>query len=421
MQEEIVLMQVEQARQEILAHIHPLEPEVAPLLEALGRVLAEDVRAGEDIPPFDNSAMDGYAVRAADVGQAGPDRPVALRVIANLAAGVAPTTPLEPQTAIRIMTGAPMPPGADSVVPFEDTDEGLGNANRAGDQVRIMRAVRPGGNVRNAGEDVRHGEIVLERGNLLRPPEIGLLASLGRATVPVTRRPRVAVLATGDELVDVGEPLAPGKIRNSNGYANAAQVLKYGGIPLLLPIARDTVADVTARVEEGVARGADLFLTSGGVSVGDYDLVKRVLHDLGHIDFWQVRMQPGKPMAFGHLRGVPLLGMPGNPVSAMVVFEQFARPAILKMQGRRQLHKPEIEATLLDEAKSYPDRVRFLRAIVSQDVEGHWTARLTGPQGSGILSSMVRANGLAIIPKQPGRVPAGTCVWVQMLDWPEVE
>jgi len=237
----------------------------------------------------------------------------------------------------------------------------------------------------------------------------------------VHRRPRVAVLATGDELVDIGQPLAPGKIRNANSYSNAAQVLKYGGEPIVLPIARDTVADVTARIEEGLGRGADLFLTSGGVSLGDYDLVKRVLHDLGHIDFWQVRMQPGKPMAFGHLRGVPLLGLPGNPVSAMVVFEQFARPLLLKLQGRRRLRKPEIEATLLDEAKAYADRVRFLRAIVTQNPDGAWVARLTGPQGSGILSSMVRANALAVIPKQPGSLPAGTRVWMQMLDWPEVE
>ncbi len=419
MPEQVLLMEVEQARQQILAHIQPLAPEAVPLLEALGRVLAEDIVSGEDIPPFANSAMDGYAVRAVDVSGAGPERPVSLPVAANLPAGAAPAGPLAPQTAIRIMTGAPMPPGADAVVPFEDTDEGTAGAGEVGGRIGILRAVGAGDNVRPAGEDVHRGEVVLERGALLRPPEIGLLASLGHPRLAVTRRPRVAVLATGDELVGIDQPLAPGKIRNSNGYSNAAQVLKYGGIPLLLPIARDTVADITARVEEGIAQGADLFLTSGGVSMGDYDLVKRVLHELGHIDFWQVRMQPGKPMAFGHLRGVPLLGLPGNPVSAMVVFEQFARPAILKMQGRRQLRKPEVEVTLLDDVKAYPDRVRFLRAIVGQNVEGHWTARLTGPQGSGILSSMVRANGLAVIPKHAGRVPAGTRVWVQMLDWPE--
>jgi molybdopterin molybdotransferase len=305
-------------------------------------------------------------------------------------------------------------------VPFEDTDEGLGFQSSHG-SVRIYRAISVGDHVRFAGEDVRQNEVVLEPGTLLRPAEIGLLASLGRVQVSVSRRPRVAVLSTGDELVEISQPLSPGKIRNSNGYANAAQVLRHGGEPILLPIARDTVADVTSRIEEGLSRGADLFLTSGGVSLGDYDLVKRVLHDLGHIDFWQVRMQPGKPMAFGHIQGVPILGLPGNPVSAMVVFEQFARPAILKMQGRRHLRKPEIEVTLLDDAKAYADRVRFLRAIVTQTAEGHWTARLTGPQGSGILSSMVRANALAIIPKQPGKVAAGSRVWAQMLDWPEVE
>jgi molybdopterin molybdotransferase len=421
MREEILFMEVEQARREILAHIRPLEPEPVPLLEAMARTLAEDVQAEEDIPPFENSAMDGYALRAADVSTAAPDRPVSLSVIASLAAGAAPAQPVRAGTAIRIMTGAPMPPGADTVVRFEDTDEGLGGSPKTTGQVQIFRAARPGDNVRQAGEDVHRGEVVLQRGTLLRPAEVGLLASLGRAQVAVTRRPRVAVLATGDELVEIDEPLAPGKIRNSNSYSNYAQVLKYGGLPLMLPIARDTVADVTARIEEGIALGADLFLTSGGVSMGDYDLVKNVLHDLGQIDFWQVRMQPGKPMAFGQMRGVPLLGLPGNPVSAMVVFEQFARPAILKMQGRRQLRKPEIEVTLLDDAKAYTDRVRFLRAIAGQDVEGHWTARLTGPQGSGILSSMVRANALVVIPKHPGRVSAGTRVWAQMLDWPEVD
>lgn len=417
MPEEVLRIEVEQARHEILSHVRALEPEPVRLLDALGRTLAEDITAGEDIPPFDNSAMDGYAVRAADVAQAAPDTPVALEIIASLAAGEAACEAVRAQTAIRIMTGAPLPPGADAVVPFEQTDEGSGESSH----VRIMRSVRPGANVRQAAEDVRRGEVVLQRGTLLRPAEIGLLASLGRPWVQVTRRPRVAVIATGDELVDIDQPLGPGQIRNSNGYANAAQVSKYGGEPLLLPIARDTVAAITASVEESIARGADLFLTSGGVSMGDYDLVKRVLHSLGQIDFWQVRMQPGKPMAFGHIGGIPLIGLPGNPVSAMVVFEQFARPAILKMQGRRALRKPEVEATLLDDAKAYADRVRFLRAIVTQDVGGHWTARLTGPQGSGILSSMVRANSLAIIPKQEGKVRAGTRVWVQMLEWPETE
>lgn len=420
MPEEVLFLDVEEARHKILAAVRPLAAEKVPLLEALGRTLAEEVQAAEPIPPFDNSAMDGYAVRAQDVAGASPESPIFLRVIANLAAGTVAQEPLGPQTAIRIMTGAPLPAGADAIVPFEDTDEGLGSQSDRG-SVRIYRAISVGSHVRLAGEDVRQDEVVLEPGTLLRPAEIGLLASLGRVQVSVSRRPRVAVLSTGDELVEIGQPLSPGKIRNSNGYANAAQVLRYGGEPILLPIARDTVADVTSRIEEGLSRGADLFLTSGGVSLGDYDLVKRVLHDLGHIDFWQVRMQPGKPMAFGHIQGVPILGLPGNPVSAMVVFEQFARPILLKMQGRRHLRKPEIEVTLLDDAKAYADRVRFLRAIVTQTPEGHWTARLTGPQGSGILSSMVRANALTIIPKQPGKIAAGSRVWAQMLDWPEVE
>ncbi|MGC8875224.1 MAG: gephyrin-like molybdotransferase Glp [Chloroflexia bacterium] len=420
MPEEVAPITVEEALEAVLARFHPLDAEEVPLLQALDRVLAEDIVAGEDIPPFENSAMDGYAVRGEEVAGARRDTPVRLRVIGEVAAGMPATVPVEPGTAVRIMTGAPMPPGADTVVPFEQTDEAGPEGEREPGWVRVLVPVSPGSNVRAAGEDVRRGERVLERGTRLRPQEVGLLAALGRPIVRVTRRPRVVILATGDELVEPGEPLAPGKIRNSNAYSNYAQVLKYGGEPLKLPIARDRFEDLSARIDEGLAAGVDLFLTSGGVSVGEYDLVKKVLASRGKISFWRVRMQPGRPMAFGEIDGVPLLGLPGNPVSSMVSFILFVRPVLLKMQGQRALRLPEVTATLLEDARAQPDRPRFLRAIVEQE-DGRFTARLTGPQGSGILSSMVRANGLAVIPESAyPAARAGTTVRVLMFDWPEI-
>ena len=403
---------------EILSHVRPLEAERIPILEALGRVLAEEVVSDIDIPPFDNSAMDGYAVRAADVAGA----PVRLTVKGSVAAGYVAAARLEPGTAIRIMTGAPMPEGADAVVPFEET----GDADRPKEarlaspatEIEVRVAVRPRDHVRPAGEDLRRGEVVMEPGRAIRAQEIGVLASLGRATVLAHRRPRVAILATGDELLEVDEPLAPGKIRNSNEYTNTALVTRTGGIPLRLGIARDTTGELTAKIREGLAQGADLFLTSGGVSVGDYDVVKDVLGAEGRMQFWQVNMRPGKPLAFGLLPGgVPLIGLPGNPVSAMVSFEQFARPAILKMLGHSDLTKPTVRA-IMDEPLISSGRRTFARVIVSHD-EGRYHARTTGEQGSGVLTSMAKANGLAIVPEGVEYLPAGTEVTVQMLDWPE--
>jgi len=412
------LISVEEALAEILSHVRPLEPERVPILEALGRVLAEQIVSDIDIPPFDNSAMDGYAVCAADVAGA----PARLAVRGSVAAGYVAGARLEPGTAIRIMTGAPLPDGADAVVPFEETSD----ADRTKEarlaapaaEIEVRVAAKAGDHVRSAGEDVRRGEQVMAPGRAIRAQEVGVLASLGRATALVHRRPRVAILATGDELLEVHEPLAPGKIRNSNEYTNAALVTRTGGVPIRLGIARDTAGELTTKIREGLAQGADLFLTSGGVSVGDYDVVKDVLGAEGRMQFWQVNMRPGKPLAFGLLPGgVPLIGLPGNPVSAMVSFEQFARPAILKMLGHTDLVKPTIQA-ILDDPLSTSGRRTFARVVVTRR-EGRYHARSTGEQGSGILTSMARAKGLAVVPEGVEYLPAGSEVTVQMLDWPE--
>ncbi|MGA9350248.1 MAG: gephyrin-like molybdotransferase Glp [Anaerolineae bacterium] len=417
MKQEVKMISVDEALEYVLKHFEPLEPEEVEILDTLDRVLAEDVYSDMDIPPFDNSAMDGYAVRAADTVGAGPEASITLRVIADLAAGYTTDLVVEAGTAIRIMTGAPLPAGADAVVRFEETSEGLSAGERRGDRIEVFRQVVVGENVRPEGEDIRKGELVLAEGTVLRPQEIGVLASLGRARVRVIRRPRVAILATGDELIAIDEPLAPGKIRNSNEYSNAALVQRYGGIPIRLGIARDDVEELTAKIREGLTQKVDLFITSAGVSVGDYDVVKDVLGTEGEMHFWQVRMKPGKPLAFGEIQGVPLLGLPGNPVSAMVSFEQFARPAILKMLGKRRLRKPTVEAILEEDVKS-SGRRNFKRAVITER-DGEYYASVTGPQGSGILTSMVKANGLAIIPEGIRQMKAGERVTVQMLDWPE--
>ncbi len=402
------MLSIEQALEQVLNAFHPLEPERVDIVEALDRVLAEDIHADVDIPPHSNSSMDGYAVLANDTAGASTETPARLRVVGELAAGYVSETQVSPGAAIRIMTGAPIPPGADAVVKVEDT-------KADGDWVEIFAPAPPGQYIRPAGEDVRQGELVLPQGSVVRPQEIGMLATLGQRQVSVIRRPRVAILATGDEVVEIDTPLGPGKIRNANSYSNAAQVIRCGGIPVMLGIASDRVQDLTARIRAGLVQGVDLLLTSGGVSVGDFDVVKDVLAAEGEIGFWRVRMKPGKPLAFGCIGDVPVLGLPGNPVSVMVSFETFVRPAILKMLGRTDLQRPTVEATLMDEVKRKDGRRHFVRVRVEQQ-EGEYRAHLTGGQGSGILSSMVKANGFAILPEEWTHAPAGTRVRVILLD-----
>jgi len=420
------MISVEEALERILSYVSVLEPEEKPILDALGQVLAEDITSDLDIPPLDNTAMDGYAVRAADTAGATRDSSVSLQVIGELAAGHVYEGSVTPGAAVRIMTGAPLPPGADAVVPFEDTNESgshaFGRFSKAVDSVLVYKAARPGDNVRRAGEDVGRGALVLGRGTVLRPPQIGVLASLGRATVRVIRRPVVAVLSTGDELVEVGRPLPPGAIYDSNTRSVAAMILQNGGIPRVLGIARDTVEDLTAKIRRGL--DADMLITSAGVSRGDYDVVKDVLAREGEVDFWTVRMKPGKPLAFGAFksgeRRVPHIGLPGNPVSSMVTFELFGRPAVFKMMGKSRWQRPTVRAVAEERIVNTDGRRVFARAIVTER-DGRYYASLTGPQGSGILTSMSMANALAVVPEDAAAVEAGEEVSIIMLEWTQGE
>lgn len=411
------LLTVAEALAIVLDAVATLDAETVPLLDSLGRVLAQPVVAHDSLPPFANSSMDGYALRAADLAGATAEAPARLRVVADIAAGAPSDVEVTAGTAARIMTGAPLPAGADAVVPVEDTDEPWRGASRPlPEWVAVRRSVGAGDYVRYPGEDIRAGERVLEAGHAIRPQEIGVLASLGVSQVSVVRRPRVGVLATGDELIEVDAPLAPGKIRNSNGYAQAAQVRALGGEVIMLGVARDDEDDVRARLDKAVAGGVDLLVSSAGVSVGAYDVVKAVLDQSGGVAFWRVRMRPGKPLAFGRYRGIPYLGLPGNPVSAMVSFERFARPAILKMAGRRDLERPAVTARLMEDIHS-DGRESYIRAVVSRDDHGY-VAMTTGSQGSHLMTSMVRANALLIVPEGVIQVARGTELTALMIDWP---
>ena len=413
------MLNVDEALTRILDQVDCLPAEDRPIVDVLGQTLAEDIVSTFDIPPYDNVAMDGYAVQAFDVGEASPGNPSRLRIIGELPAGVAPQQAVEPGTAIRVMTGAPLPPGADTIVPFESTSE-REHAQRvaASSTISIYDPPPIGANIRRAGEDIRVGRVVLARGIELRPAEIGVIASVGLAKVRVHRRPRVAILSTGNELLEPGEPLVPGKIYDSNTYSLAALVRRYGGVPVGLGIALDEVEDIRSRVRSGLE--TDLLLTSAGVSKGDYDVVKDVLAAEGAVEFWQVAIKPGRPMAFGLIQGVPHVGLPGNPVASIVAFEQFVRPALLKMLGRRRLRKPEIKAIFHGRVTNGDNRRCFARVKVVEE-GGQMHAYSAGPQGSGVLTSMAYANGLAIVPEEMPVAEDGARLKVQMLDWPEVE
>ena len=416
------MLSVEQAFDKVIASFQSLEYEEKPLLDCIGQVLAEDIRSPLALPPLANSGMDGYAVIQADIVGASPAKPSNLSVIGIVAAGHMPDKTVVPGTAIRIMTGAPVPNGADTVIPFEETDEV--ERKREGkplDRVQIFADMPFGCNVRPAGEDVSVGMLVLEKGTSIRAAEVGVIASLGMDKVKVIRRPVVAVLATGDELETTGTPLSGGRIYDSNSFSVAASIISSGGVPRILGIARDNLADLTAKLEAAV--GSDLVITSAGVSKGDYDIVKDVLNERGEMNFWSVRMRPAKPLAFGHLNGsggknIPLLGLPGNPVSAMVAFEMFARPAIRTMLGKSRIFRPMIDGVLTASIRNEDGRRVYARVEVELK-NGEYRATPTGPQGSNILTSMSKANGLAICPDDLTGKDAGEVVQIIMLDWNE--
>jgi molybdopterin molybdotransferase len=401
------MIPVDEALDKILSHVLPLGFEKVSLLDALGRVIGEDIYAKRNIPPLDNSAMDGYALKSEDVRKASQNHPVRLVVIEDLPAGFISTKTIEKGKAIRIMTGAPIPKGADTVVPVEVTKKEDGF-------VLIFKAADPGENIRESGEDVKQGDRVISRGDIVRPAEVGMLASVGRSFVSVYQRPLVAILCTGDELVDVDGDLNEGKIISSNSYTIGAQVKDCGAIPLQLGIAKDRKEEIEEKLRQGIR--ADVLISSAGVSVGDYDFVKDVMKHLGvEMVFWKVAMRPGQPLAFGTMGGKPVFGLPGNPVSSMISFEQFVRPSLLKMMGCRQIFRPLVEAVLKEEIKKMAGRRYFVRGSVSFE-NNQYMVTTTGEQGSGMLRSMVRANGLIVIPEDQKIVRAGEKVKVQLLD-----
>ncbi len=409
------LLSVDEVLARVLGRIAALPAENVPVAGALGRVLFEDVISAVDIPPFANSSMDGYALRGADVSEAAPDKPVRLVVVADIPAGVTPSREIKTGEAARIMTGAPLPEGADAVIPVEDTDAqwDIGDNEVLSDDVTVRRAVQAGRNVRPIGEDIRAGQTILQSGTIVRPQDIGVLVAIGHGTVKVYRRPRVAILSTGDELVDVDEPLTPGKIHNSNSYMLAGLVESYGGEPIRLPVTPDQIAAVRQRFLEALEHKPDLVISSAGVSVGARDVVRTVIDELGVIDVWRVNLRPGKPVVFGDVGGVPFFGLPGNPVSSMVTFEIFVRPALIRMAGRSDVSVPMLSAISGEDIRS-DGRRSYLRVTLApsgKDV----IARLTGTQSSGALSSMVAADGLLIVPEGQTEVKTGEHVSVWLL------
>lgn len=398
------MLSVAEAVGRILEAIVPLDVETVPLREALGRVLAEDVNSPITLPHWTNSAMDGYAVRGADVLGASEATPVELPVLETIAAGAFPTRPLGAGAATRIMTGAPLPEGADTVIRVEDTDAGLA-------RVRILKDRDAGKNIRLRGEDLHEGTVALPRGIPIAAAQVGILASIGQAEARVHRRPRVAILGSGDELVDIDrfeEVRAGRKIVSSNSYTLDALVRTAGGEPLGFGHAADTLEAMRALLEQAVAARPDLIVTSAGVSVGEFDHTRTALEAMGaEMAFWKVRMRPGAPLGFGMIRGIPWIGLPGNPVSAMVTFELFVRPVVRRMLGHVRLHRRPITVTLAEPVSIGARLTHFLRAIVTPREDGTLTARLTGPQGSGILTSMSLANALLVVPEDRPQVAAG--------------
>jgi molybdopterin molybdotransferase len=405
------MLRVEEASERILADIRALSAEAVPIRAALGRVCAEEILATVTMPPWSNSSMDGYAVRSADITPVMKGEPVSLNVVGTIAAGERAQKPLKRGEAMRIMTGAPVPAGADSVIRKEDTDGGS-------EKVVIRESRDVWKNIRQAGEDYQRGDVLAKRGTPIRPALIGVLASTGVATLHVFRRPRVAIISSGNELVDIDdfdEVIAARRIVSSNSYTLGALTRVAGGVPVDLGIAADTKASLRKKLE--AAGDCDLIITSAGVSVGDLDHARDVFAGLGGKQrFWKVRMRPGAPLAFGMLNDIPWLGLSGNPVSAMVSFELFVRPALRKMQGYSNLFRRAVTVTLEEEVKIAAKLTHFLRASVTRKDDGTLLARLTGLQSSAALTSMAKANALLIVPETSPTVAKGAQLRALMLD-----
>lgn len=402
------LLPVDEVRDRILRSVHPILPLSLPLTEAYGCVLAEDLTAGMDLPPFASSAMDGFAVRAADVQGASHMQPIQLPVVGRASIGEAPKAAVGPVEAVRIATGAPIPIGANAIVPIEDCEVVVGEGEGS---VKVFVPTEVGRHIRPAGEDLRDGEPLLRAGQRLLAPELALLAAAGVHHPLVHPRPRVVVLSTGDELVPPEEDLAFGQIHDSNAYLLYAALRDAGAIPIMAGIAHDEVDEVRD-VVLSLAGQADAFVSSGGVSVGERDVVKAAFFQRGEIDFYKVAMQPGKPQAFGHIEGKPYFGLPGNPVSVFVSFEVFLRPALIKLAGRKDMSRPEVSARLDTALPAPPDRTLYARVHVRRVEAGAFVATPVGGRGSNLIGSVSRANGLAIIPAGQGSAPAGARVRV---------
>jgi molybdopterin molybdotransferase len=397
-------LSVANAQQCILESVIKLDAETVRLEQSLGRVLAEDVRANRDLPPYDVSAMDGYALRSADL----KNIPATLAIIEDIKAGDMPGKTVQAGQCARIMTGAPVPQGADAVIRVEDTQASADN------RVQINAAVKPGNDIRLRGEGMRNGEVVLTPGTEITPGVTGVLATVKCAQVRVVRHPRVAILSTGNELEDMDEPVDPDKIPNSNSYALMAQVQALGIEPDLLGIARDDPAELAEYLQRGLR--FDVLLVSGGTSVGVHDYVRPVIESLGvQMKFWRVAMKPGHPVAFGTTTNSFFFGLPGNPVSSMVCFEQFVAPALRGMMGHAKLYRRTIAARLTHNVKHQPGRTEFVRVILAKE-QGGYVATSTGAQGSGMLLSMARADGLMVVPAESTGLVAGEQVTVQLLD-----
>jgi len=399
------LLSVSEARERILKHFSPLDSQEVSLENALGRVLFENISASIDLPTFSNSGMDGFAVRAADISQAATLLPVELTVVMDIPAGAAPKQVLGAGEAARIMTGAMLPEGADCIIPLENTDRDGQSSAYLGQPIKIFRTAHIGEYVRTKGQDMSKGQLVLERGRRLEPQDIGLLATLGIVKVKVIRRPRVAILSSGDEIISPDAPLEPGKIRDSNSFMISALITQAGGEVLRLGVAHDILEAIRDLLDQAASYSVDLIITSAGVSVGAFDFVRTAVEKNGQLEFWRVNMRPGKPLSFGSYKDIPFVGLPGNPVSAYVGFEVFVRPALGRLSGLSNVDHPVTRVTLGEPIES-DERESYLRASLKHE-NGQTVAYLASHQGSGNLFSLVLANALLIVPSGVKSLPIG--------------